>query len=57
MNQTGNCGFFENRSVKDIVGTLLSNIGVGFSFRLHETPTVREYAVQYNTPCSTTKPT
>ena len=48
MQQTENCRFFENCSVKDIVSTLLGNIGVGFSFRLHETPAVREYTVQYN---------
>ena len=48
MKQTENCRFFENCSVKDIVSTLLGNIGVGFSFRLHETPAVREYTVQYN---------
>jgi type VI secretion system secreted protein VgrG len=38
MNQTENCRFFENRSVKDIVSTLLGDIGVLFSFRLHEAP-------------------
>ena len=48
MNQTENCRFFENRTVTDIISTLLGNIGVGFSFRLHETPPVREYTVQYN---------
>ena len=48
MNQTENCRFFENRSVKDIISTLLGDIGVVFAFRLHEPPTVREYTVQYN---------
>ena len=48
MSQAENCRFFENRSVKDIVGTLLSDVGVSFSFRLIEAPPVREYTVQYN---------